>query len=203
LALRDFWRAFLTRHTGFVTAEVLEQTWHALADIYPQATPLPAEICAELARLADFETASGFLRALETRHGFPVGSCQFERVEVYREPLGRTALVNCLVIDVHNALRSADEAILLVSEWMRFQLLDYYRIVAPASQKAERVVIYEVREHEGLLWDSLTKREVTFGGIEPDQPLWVETLTRFGTLAEEVQVRLQVPQSVTMKAEVS
>jgi hypothetical protein len=202
LALRDFWRVFLTRHAGLVTAEVLEQTWHALAEIYPQATPLPAEIVAELAGLADFDTASGFLRALEVRHGFPAGSCQFERVEVYREPLGRTAPVTCLVIDSHNALRSPDEAVSLVSAWMRFQRLDYYRIVTPASHKAERVVLYEVRDQEGLLWDSLTKHETALGCTEPIPQLWAEALSRLTALAEEVQTRLKIPQIVGTKAEV-
>lgn len=202
LALRDFWRVFLARHAGFVTAEVLEQTWHALAEIYPQATPLPAEIVAELAELADFETASSFLRALESRHGFPAGSCQFERVEVYREPLGRTAPVTCLVIDGHNALRSVDEAVSLVGEWMRFQPLDYYRIVAPTSHKAERVVLYEGRDYEGLLWDSQTKHETALGRIEPGLHPWAETLTALRALADEVQARLKIPQIVGTKAEV-
>ncbi|PDW05101.1 hypothetical protein [Candidatus Viridilinea mediisalina] len=202
LALRDFWRVLLTRHAGLITTEVLEQTWHALADAYPQTTPLPAEIVADLAELADFETSGSFLRALESRHGFPAGSCQFERVEVYREPLDRTAPVNCLVIAVHNALRSADEAVSLVGEWMRFQPLDYYRIVAPTSHKAERVVLYEVREHEGLLWDSLTKRETILGRIDSEPQSWAEALAQLQALAEQVQARLEVPQIVSTKAEV-
>ena len=89
-----------------------------------------------------------------------------------------------------------------VSAWMRFQRLDYYRIVTPASHKAERVVLYEVRDQEGLLWDSLTKHETALGCTEPIPQLWAEALSRLTALAEEVQTRLKIPQIVGTKAEV-
>ena len=90
----------------------------------------------ELDGLANFETLAAFLRSLERSHSYPANSFHIERVLVNRENIGKAA-IDCLVIDVVEGLHSANEAVSIITDWMQFKHLDYYRIVAPTSHSAQ------------------------------------------------------------------
>jgi hypothetical protein len=192
LALRDFWRAFLERHAGIVTLEVLEETWYHLADVYPHETPLPLTIIGELDSLANFETLTGFLRSLERSHRYPPNSCHFERVVVNRENIGRAA-IDCLVIDAVEELQNADETVSIITDWMQFKRLDYYRIVTPTSQNTQRVALYEVPSESGVFWNRQTKQQTEIVRIAATSPSWSTPIKHLRQLAAQLKVTMHLP----------
>jgi len=186
------------RHADLVTQEILEETWYHLADVYPYDPPLPIEVVDELDGLVGFENVTAFLRSFERRQSYPVGSCRFERVDVYRETVGGTVPVECLVIDSFESLRSADEAEALIADWMRFKNLDYYRIVTPASNNAQRVALYEVQRRSGVFWDRQTKQQTELGPITVSPLPWVARMGHMRHLAGLLKVNIYLEQQQHM-----
>jgi hypothetical protein len=188
-ALRDFWREML-RHPPFeVTADMLEEAWHIVAHLIPYEPPPPTAIVEELARLAEFESHSSFLRALEERYHLPRGACSFERQSVWRVPLQRSDNIQCLVIGAENALPDKDIAVTMLREWMRFEELGYYRIHAPAN---DRLLYYEGLEQKGLYW-AKDRGEMALGSITPSSTDWDAALSQTQALAAQVDAQLVFP----------
>jgi hypothetical protein len=188
LALRKFWRHIL-RHQPFeVSARVLENTWHIVAEPLPYEPPLPGAIVDELAQLAQFETQQTFLRALEERYGYPHGSCRFEKTRVYREPLEGADTVDCLVVRPNGALADKDAAVSLLQAWMRFQELEYYRI---CTADGNRLLFYEGLEQKGLYYaKDLGGKEIAVGQVEPEVAAWDVPVARLRALANQVEEEL-------------
>ncbi len=189
-ALRDFWRDLVCRSPFELNAQVLENTWHMLAEPLPYEPPVPSAIVEELVQLAQFETQDSFLRAVEERHGYPRGSCRFEKAKVYRERLGRADLVDCLVAQVDDALLTKDAAVSLLQTWMRFADRDYYRI---CTAKGNRILFYESPAKEGLYYaKDLGEEETVVGLVEPEAVPWDVALAHLRTLASQVEGRLEL-----------
>jgi hypothetical protein len=183
--LRDFWRDMICHSPFELTAQVLENAWHILADLFPYEPPLPGVIVEELEQLARFETQSSFLRAVEKRGGYLRSSCRFEKVKVYRQTLGRSDTVDCLTVQVDDALPSKDATVPLLQAWMRFTDRDYYRI---CTANGNRILFYEKMEKEGLYYaKDLGSEEIAVGQVEPEAAVWDVPLARLRTLAGHVE----------------
>jgi hypothetical protein len=175
--LRDFWRGLLTAQPFPITSEVLEETWYWVADLYSFQPPRPTEFVDELCRLARFEIEHGFLRALEARHGYPSGSCAFERVKVRRESFANAVTVKCLSMQAGAALIDEETAVAVLQAWMQFEKLDYYRLAYPDANAARRLVFYEVADSSGVYWDKdgdLTPVELA--AVLPSDTQWNKRL---------------------------
>ena len=184
-ALRDFWRHMLQQLPFDLTNDVLENAWQIVAELFPYEPPLPGAIVTELAELARFETTHSFLSSVEERFGYPHGSCGFEKVRVYREPLERADTVDCLVVKLHDALADKDKAVSLLKAWMRFADLDYYRI---CNAHGNRLLFYEGLQHKGVYYATdRDGKEVAVGQVEPEVAAWDVPLAHVRGLATQVE----------------
>lgn len=183
-ALRDFWVDMLRRSPFALDARVVENTWRIVAEPLPYDPPLPGAIIEELARLARFETQDSFLRSLEQGYDYPRGSCAFEKVRVYREPLDRSDTVECLMVRVDGALPNQDAAASLLRSWMRFAERDYYRI---STASGDRILLYEGLDKKGLYFAKDLDKEVALGPVEAEALDWDITFSHLRGVASQVE----------------
>ena len=206
-ALRDFWRAMLLDLPFSVDAETLEESWLSVGDLLPDQPPLPTAIVQELRRLAEFETRQSFRRDLESKRGYPRGSCTFENVKIRRTGYTDAMPVRCLVIHSREALSTEDEALDVLRQWMRSEKLEYYRITCPDEHRASTIFFYDVPEESGIYWVKNQADTEISGPIHPGTTEWHDGLSVLETAAAEVDTTLDLasrePHQVTFRESAS
>jgi hypothetical protein len=191
LALRDFWRQMLLCTPFELSARVLNPTWHTVAELFPYEPPLPETIVEELTHLAQFETQRGFLRAVENEHGYPRGSCRFEKVKVRRAHFDDAVTATCLVIGAKRTLATRQVALAMLRDWMRFEDLEYYRIASPDCHGSQWMLFYEVSESVGVYWVRDRGDPIDIeGSVIPRSADWDAPLSELMALAGRIQAEL-------------
>jgi hypothetical protein len=81
---------------------------------------------------------------------------------------------------------------------MSFKTLDYYRIVTPTSNNAQRVALYEVSLRSGLYWSRQTKQQTELGAITVGPLPWLTMIDQMRHLARllKVTIHLEQPQAI-------
>lgn len=181
--LRDFWRYLLRAEPFPMGAKVIEGTWNYVWELAPHNPPRPTNVLDELTKLAHFEIGNHFLRTVEENQAYRAQSCQFDRVDVFREKLEAKASVKCLVVRDESGLQTLAEAQQVLKSWMQFERMivadthgeppDYYRIVSPHLSDSRRLLLYEVTDGEGLYLNRDSEEGVVeFGRVESYLATW-------------------------------
>jgi len=191
ISLRDFWRGFLAALPVQITAETLEAAWRMVGERLPYEPPRPPAIIHALSSLADFETEASFCRALAERFELPRGCCHFESVQVHC----RTGPVKCMVLTAPGPLMDQSQALDLLSFWMRYESLDYYRIASPREENVDYLLFYDVLSELGTYWERVKgKADVGFAGpLAPMGSLWTAALEQLLEIAERLDNKLTFP----------
>ncbi len=190
-SLRDFWRDLLCQPPFEITAKTLEETWRVMASLIPYESLPPSRIVDRLARLAEFETEYSFKRQLEKSYGYPVHSCDFKDVKVWRADLDTEVDVKCLVFHVEDALADKTTAIEVLQNWIRFKSLDYYRIACPNANQPRRMLFYEVATSSGAYLARDQGDVPEYIGSVVVEPLdWEVSLQELSALAQQVEAGL-------------
>lgn len=196
--LRDLWRYLLQTQPFPLNEAVLEETWYWVSDLIRYQPPRPTQIVTELLNLARFETEKSFLKAVEAKNGFNLGSCYFERVRVRREDFMDAVSVRCLSIRSDGALLDPLSAVKIIQEWMHFEKLDYYRLAYPEAQNAQRLSFYEVAAATGIYFDKTNNNLMDLEPILITAREWQGPLDLVQRLAKSLdeQMTLSVMESI-------
>ncbi len=200
LQLRDFWRSMLVRLPFQITPEVLEEAWRIVGNLMVYEPPRPVTIADKLAALADFETRENFIRLLVDRHGFAASSCRFEKAMVMRESFSEPVSVDCLVLSGSTALADCETAITVLKGWMKFQKLDYYRVVFPDANQSDRLIFYDVEQTSGTYFRKNPRDLIDFSSVTLEPNEWDTEMHRLRSLATELDAKMALPQSVVAQA---
>ena len=129
LGLRYFLRGILTNQPFVIEEKTLEAAWLLLGSIYAIDTPSPSKVIVQLTTLANFENLMTFLRGVEKKFGFSEYSCKFDRQQVYREHLQKSASVEVLIINGSGNILTKDSFYEITHRWGKYHPRDYYRIM--------------------------------------------------------------------------
>lgn len=186
--LRDFLRHFLVGKAFPWNIEVIEESCLLLVSLDPFKPFAATTAIEEFIKLVKFETNNGFLRGLETLFQLPSGSCKFQEEKIYRNPLGRKVLINCLVIQTEQKLAEVEMATCILQKWISFEKLSYYR----CGINNNRVVIYDVSAGEAFYWNAETKLEEPIK-LEPEvNPEWELKLMQIKQAAKNISFGAQL-----------
>jgi hypothetical protein len=203
LALRDFWRYYLTLDSSQITDEVLLAVWTYVGNgATYQYCPTPEQIIQELKSLAAFETQISFLCSLEKQFGLPKNSTRFERENISRESTEQTVNMLCLIVGGQKALQDQQQAEEIFQAWQKYRNMDYYWMT---SKDRKRVFLYDVETGKGLYFDKDSQKPAQ--EIAPisdaEQEPWEIQLERLEAVAQTATQCVRVPecleQSITQR----
>ena len=185
----------ITRPPFTITDSILETTWIIVADLIAYEPPRPTAIIQELARLANFETPRGFLRALENAYQFPAGACRFAKVTIRQsrndEPIERT--VTQLAIGRFITEPTYELAQQLLGDWIRYEEREYYRLAFVGNDSKIRVLYFDVVTKDGVFWNEATKTDIEFKTAQRRAAAWDDLLRTLQQLAHDVDLALTLP----------
>lgn len=183
--LRDVWYHLLLTTPFSITNSEIEDTWILVAELNRYEPPRPSRIFKSLSRLANFKSDDEFKRLLENKYG--KGQFNIEpSVTIYSEGIGRSIQTTCLILLAPTALKNATEAQTLLQDWIQSEKRNYYRVVSPNLQQAERLAFYDARAGEGLFYDRTTGEEIVFRNLVAQSPAWKEELDKLLQMADRV-----------------
>lgn len=185
LEIRDFWQVLLVQMPFTLTTDILETTWIIVADLIAYEPPRPTAIVTELKRLANLETENSFLRTIEQKYG--LGGCVFNHKTKVGDFEGN---VTCLEIQRFDQTPNANLAQLILSEWVRYERRDYYRISFVSNDQKLRVLRFNTIRQDGFFVNQETGEDVEFKAAIPIRKPQDDLLYEVTRLANEVDAHL-------------
>ncbi len=198
-AVRDQLRSLIPNPSFRVTQETLEETWLVVGFFFPYDARSTRQIIRELSKLLQFNTQDEILKSLKVllTGNTLIRSCQFQRVLVNREYLGREMDVKCLMVQSGTALSTLEAATEVLHAWMQFERLDYYRIQSSAGTPRERptrLVFYDCMTRSGTYWaKDLSENPIDFGELVVNPSAWQCAIMEMEDLATHVDEGLMLP----------
>jgi hypothetical protein len=180
--IRDFWRHLLLHMPFALTGELLDKTWRIVAELIVYEPPQPTTIVMELKRLADLETENSFLRMLERTYDF--GACAFNQKTKVGDFKG---YITCLEVRRFSQVPNTHLARSVLSEWVRYEMRDYYRISFLDESQKIKVLRYNPLQRDGFFFNEESDEESDFNVVHPIRKPHDALLQEMAELAEQVE----------------
>lgn len=139
IKIRDFLRHILNLKVLALSKEKLNDIFNYIGRFTLDGLGDQLNIIGTLKVIVNFETEKNFLKTLRDYFNSLIKNCFFEYDLVFRKSISKNYNAKCLKL-ITNFPIKFKEALDILSEWTRFEVLDYYRI---HDVKHECLIFYD------------------------------------------------------------